>query len=86
MMLVYFAIPFVAAIFLLMYRAVAGPTIPDRVLAIDASTSLLCALMVLFALVYSVYLLLVVAIALALLSYIGTLVLAKYLEGRSMGE
>ncbi|MEM2226529.1 MAG: monovalent cation/H+ antiporter complex subunit F [Candidatus Bathyarchaeia archaeon] len=86
MMLIYFAIPFVAAILILMYRVVAGPTIPDRVLAIDASTSLLCALMVLFAILYGVYLLLVVAIALALLSYIGTLVLAKYLEGRSMGE
>ncbi|MEM4979945.1 MAG: monovalent cation/H+ antiporter complex subunit F [Candidatus Bathyarchaeia archaeon] len=85
-MLIYFAIPFVAAILILMYRVVAGPTIPDRVLAIDASTSLLCALMVLFAILYGVYLLLVVAIALALLSYIGTLVLAKYLEGRSMGE
>jgi len=86
MMLAYFAIPLVAAILMLMYRAVSGPTIPDRVLAIDASTSLLCALMVLFAIMYGVYLLLVVAIALALLSYIGTLVLAKYLEGRSVGE
>jgi multicomponent Na+:H+ antiporter subunit F len=86
MMLTYFAIPLVAAILMLMYRAVAGPTIPDRVLAIDSSTSLLCALMVLFAIMYGVYLLLVVAVALALLSYIGTLVLAKYLEGRSVGE
>ena len=86
MMLAYFAIPFVAAIIMLMYRAIFGPTIPDRVLAIDASTSLLCALMVLFAIMYGVYLLLIVAIALALLSYIGTLVLAKYLEGRSVGE
>jgi multisubunit Na+/H+ antiporter MnhF subunit len=42
--------------------------------------------MVLFAIMYGIYLLLVVAVALALLSYIGTLVLAKYLEGRSVGE
>ncbi len=86
MILQYFMVPLVVGVILLMYRIVSGPTIPDRLLAIDTATSLICALMMLIAIQLEQYLLTVAAIALALLSYLGTMVFAKYLEGKSLGE
>ncbi len=86
MILQFFIAPLVVGIMLLMYRIIAGPTIPDRLLAIDTATSLICALMMLIAIQLEQYLLVVAAIALALLSYLGTMVFAKYLEGKSLGE
>jgi len=86
MILQYFMIPLALGIVLLFYRIIAGPTIPDRLLAIDSATSLICALMMLIAILLGQYLLVVAAIALALLSYLGTMVFAKYLEGKSLGE
>ena len=86
MILQYFMVPLALGIVLLIYRIIAGPTIPDRLLAIDTATSLICALMMLIAIQLEQYLLVVAAIALALLSYLGTMVFAKYLEGKSLGE
>jgi multicomponent Na+:H+ antiporter subunit F len=86
MILQYFMVPLVVGVILLMYRIISGPTIPDRLLAIDTATSLICALMMLIAILLEAYLLVVAAIALALLSYLGTMVFAKYLEGKSLGE
>ncbi len=86
MILQYFMIPLALGIGLLFYRIIAGPTIPDRLLAIDTATSLICALMMLIAIQLGQYLMVVAAIALALLSYLGTMVFAKYLEGKSLGE
>ncbi len=86
MILQYFLIPLIIGILLLFYRIIVGPTIPDRLLAIDTATSLICAVMMLIAIELEQYFLVVAAISLALLSYLGTMVFAKYLEGKSLGE
>lgn len=86
MTLEYFIAPIVVSLILLAYRILAGPTIPDRLLAIDMTTGAICALMMLIAILFEEYLLSIAAISLALLSYLGTMVFAKYLEGKSLGE
>jgi multicomponent Na+:H+ antiporter subunit F len=72
--------------FLCLYRIGAGPTAPDRTVAID----ILGTLVVGFCGIYGLYrgkdFYMNIAIAWALLSFIGTIALAKYLEGRSFDE
>ena len=67
---------------LCLYRIGRGPTAPDRTVAIDILGTLVvgfCCLMVLWAR-REFYM--NIAIAWALISFVGTLALAKYLEGR----
>jgi len=72
--------------FLCLYRMGAGPTAPDRAVAID----ILGTLMVGFCCIICIYTrqdyIMNIAIAWALLSFIGTIALAKYLEGRGFDE
>lgn len=72
--------------FFCLYRVGAGPTPPDRTVAID----ILGILMVGFCAILSLFtgkdLYMNVAISWALLSFIGTTALAKYLEGRTFDE
>ena len=66
-------------------RAALGPSVPDRMMAIDTlATLVLASTVVVFALTGLEYLM-DVAIALALLGFVGTLALAKHLEGRNFG-
>lgn len=77
----------IAAIFLGFYmllcliRVAAGPTVPDRVVGVDTINTLVVALMVLLGTFYRQVIFIDVAIVYALLSYIATLYIAKYLEG-----
>jgi multicomponent Na+:H+ antiporter subunit F len=84
--MIYFLIPLLFCAFLCLYRVGAGPTPPDRTVAID----ILGILMVGFCGVLSLYtgmdLYMNVAISWALLAFIGTTALAKYLEGRTFDE
>jgi multicomponent Na+:H+ antiporter subunit F len=67
-------------------RAALGPSVPDRMVAIDTlATIVLGMVAIVFAMTRLEYLM-NVAIALALLGFVGTLALAKHLEGRSFGE
>ena len=67
-------------------RAALGPTVPDRMVAIDTlATNVLGMAVVVFAMTGLDYLM-NVAIVLALLGFVGTLALAKHLEGRTFGE
>lgn len=72
--------------FLCLYRALRGPTPADRTVTVD----ILGILMVGFSAVLSVAtgrdVYLIVAISWALLSFVGSLALAKHLEGRSFDE
>lgn len=63
-------------------RAVLGPTAPDRVVAIDAMTALMVAAMVLLGIYYSAPIYFDIALVYAFLSFLGTLAISKYLEGR----
>jgi multicomponent Na+:H+ antiporter subunit F len=84
--MVIFLILLLLCTFFCLYRVGAGPTPPDRTIAID----ILGILMVGFCAIISIYtgkdLYMNVAIAWALLAFIGTTALAKYLEGRTFDE
>jgi len=77
---------FLTACCIASYRVLAGPTGPDRVIAADTLTSILTAGLGYLAIYYGADYLLDVALSLAILNFIGTLAIAKYLEGRPLGE
>ena len=62
-------------------RVVKGPTAPDRVVGLDTINTIVIVGMVVFGLATKNVIYIDVAIIYALLSYISTLFIAKYLEG-----
>ena len=72
--------------FLCLYRVASGPTAPDRTVAIDTLGTLMVGFCVLLALFTGQDFYLNVAIAWALLSFVGSIALAKYLEGKQFDE
>jgi len=62
-------------------RVIRGPTAPDRVVGIDTVNTIVISGMVVFGAAYQEVIYIDVAIVYALLSYISTLFIAKYLEG-----
>jgi multicomponent Na+:H+ antiporter subunit F len=62
-------------------RLVAGPTIPDRIVALDSINTMVVALMILLSLVYDSVVMVDVAIVYAALSFVGTMFIARHLEG-----
>ena len=68
---------------LCLYRIGKGPTAPDRTVAIDILGVILVGFCALLSLLTGRDFYMSVAIAWALISFIGTLALAKYLEGRT---
>lgn len=67
--------------FVSMGRLAAGPTTPDRAVALDTINTLVVATMVLLGAALGQVVLVDVAIVYALLSFIATLYIARYLEG-----
>ena len=77
-----FAVLFMVALMLLaMVRLFKGPTAADRVVALDAINTLVVAAMIVLAVVFRQFIFVDVAIIYALLSFVGTLYIAKYLGG-----
>jgi len=74
------------ASFLCLYRIGRGPTAPDRTVAIDILGTLVVGFCCVMALWTGQGFYMNIAIAWALLSFIGTIALAKYLEGRYYDE
>ncbi len=72
--------------FLCLYRIGRGPSAPDRTVAIDILGIVIVGFCGLMALETGKDFYLNVGIAWALLSFIGTIALAKFLEGRSFDE
>jgi len=62
-------------------RVIKGPTAPDRVVGLDTINTIVIVGMVVFGLATSSVIYIDVAIVYALLSFISTLFIAKYLEG-----
>ncbi|HUT38006.1 MAG TPA: monovalent cation/H+ antiporter complex subunit F [Methanoregula sp.] len=62
-------------------RLVLGPTAPDRVIALDTVNTLVIASMVLLGVVFKQIIFVDVAIVYALLSFVSTLYIAKYIGG-----
>jgi len=75
-----------ACSFLCLYRAAAGPTAPDRTVAVDILGTMIVAFCVLLSLYTGRDFYLNVAISWALLSFVGAIALAKYLEGKHFDE
>jgi len=67
--------------FLAILRVILGPSVPDRVVGVDTLNTLVVAGMVLLGAAYDRTIYIDIAIVYALLSYIGTLVVARYLQG-----
>ena len=69
------------SIIMAMIRVIKGPTAPDRVVGLDTINTIVIAAMVIFGVAAGSVIYIDVAIVYALLSYISTLFIAKYLEG-----
>jgi len=75
--LLFLFIPVILAII----RIIKGPTAPDRVVGLDTVNTIVIVGMVLFGAALQEMIYIDVAIVYALLSFISTLFIAKYLEG-----
>jgi multicomponent Na+:H+ antiporter subunit F len=62
-------------------RVVRGPTAPDRIVGLDTINTIVISSMVIFGAAFQEVIYIDVAIVYALLSFISTLFIAKYLEG-----
>ncbi len=69
---------FVLSMLLAGFRLLRGPGLPDRILALDTLYMNSIALLVLFGIQYATLLLFEAALVLALLGFIGTVALSKY--------
>jgi multisubunit Na+/H+ antiporter MnhF subunit len=66
-------------ILICLYRAIVGPSLADRVIALDATTINGMAIMVVIGIKYRTALYLDVALIVAILSFVGTVAIAKFL-------
>lgn len=70
------------AVVLAFIRVLRGPSLPDRVVAFDLMTTLAVGIMALYSIATEETVFLDVAIVLALISFLGTVAFARYLEQR----
>ena len=82
--LVYFMLG--VALILALARLVRGPTLPDRVVALDLISAEVVAFVCTYAIATGQPVLLDVAIALALVAFLGTIAFAQYVERRAHDE
>lgn len=71
---------------LCLYRIGCGPSAPDRMVAIDILGTLLVGSIAILTAITGTEYLLNLAIVWALVSFVGTVALAKYLVGRELNE
>jgi len=72
--------------FFCLFRVLRGPSISDRVIAVDVMAVIFSSITALAGLLYRLPYLLDLSIALAVISFVATLALAKYLAGRSLDD
>jgi multicomponent Na+:H+ antiporter subunit F len=82
---IYIAVLFLCC-FMCLFRIAKGPTAPDRTVAIDILGIVVVGFCALMAMITGKDFYMNVAITWALLSFIGTIALAKHLEGRGFDE
>lgn len=70
------------AVFLAFLRLVRGPTLPDRVVALDLISTLMIGIIAVYAIATDEPVLLDLVIVLALISFLGTVAFAHYIEER----
>lgn len=71
-----------AALLLSFVRLMRGPSLPDRVMALDLSIMGAVGLLAVFGMIHRMPVLLDVAIVLALVSFVSTVAFAHYIEKR----
>ncbi|MCA1055576.1 Na(+)/H(+) antiporter subunit F1 [Rossellomorea aquimaris] len=64
----------------LVYRVIKGPTVPDRVVALDAIGINLIAIIALVSMILDTYAFLPVILLLGILAFLGTVAFSKFLE------
>ncbi len=69
-----------------LYRIIRGPTIPDRMVGIDIFGILVVGICAIISIKTEKSFILDIGIAWVILSFIGTLTLAKYLSGKKLNE
>jgi multicomponent Na+:H+ antiporter subunit F len=69
-----------------LYRVIRGPTIPDRMVGVDIFGILVVGVCAIIAIQTERSFILDIGIAWIILSFIGTLTLAKYLTGKKLNE
>jgi multicomponent Na+:H+ antiporter subunit F len=69
-----------------LYRIVRGPTIPDRMVGIDIFGILVVGICAIISVQTDRSFILDIGIAWIILSFIGTITLAKYLSGKKLNE
>jgi len=69
-----------------LYRIIRGPSIPDRMVAIDIFGILVVGICAILSIQTERSFILDIGIAWIILSFIGTLTLAKYLSGKKLNE
>lgn len=79
----YFILPVIGISFVMAFiRLLRGPGLADRVVALDLASTEVMALMIAYAIATRQQVFLDVAIIIALISFLGTIAFAKYLEKR----
>jgi multicomponent Na+:H+ antiporter subunit F len=68
------------AVFLAFTRLIRGPSLPDRAVALELSGTLVVGIIAAYAMLTLQPVLLDVAIALALVSFLGSVAIARYIE------
>ena len=74
------------AAFLAAVRLAKGPSAPDRIIAVDSISSLVVAGIVVISLYFGISMLIDIAIVYAILSFVGTLAVSKFLLGKKISE
>ena len=75
-----------AALLLAFVRLAVGPSMPDRVVALDLIANLVVATTALYAITTDQQVLLDVAIGIALITFLGTVAFAQYIERRARND
>ncbi|HDH44699.1 MAG TPA: cation:proton antiporter [Thermococcus sp.] len=66
---------------ILSYRVLFGPTLADRIVGINTVTTKLVVILAIFGFIMEEYFFLDLAIVLLMVNAVGSLILAKYMEG-----
>ncbi|MDQ5853960.1 MAG: cation:proton antiporter, partial [Chloroflexota bacterium] len=74
------------ALFLAFYRLVRGPSLPDRVVALDLIAAIMVGMIAVYTIDTDQRVMLDAAIVVALITFLGTVAFAQYLERRARSE
>ena len=85
-LLYYFLYAQIAFCFFCLYRIIRGPSIADRMVGIDIFGILVVGICAIIAVITDRMFIIDIGIAWIILSFIGTLTLAKYLGGGNLNE